>query len=162
MQKRHSDYELHSVCFDPWAEKIRRYWKFLGGGHCHVFLGKSKGYVLFIKRPHPETGEWINIILVEEPLKLPRYRSLIWHEIGHVFGESSDDPVEHEFNADRWAIDRALKRGFFKVAEEIILRCSGYCSNKSVNSTYRESSKKILCHFSDLCRTIVAKYKTNG
>ena len=151
-------YEVESVCFDPWAEKVRRYWRYLGGGDLYVLLGKPEGYVLLISQPHPVTGETIHGMLVSEPLILPEYRNLLWHEMGHLRGEQSDSPVDSEFLADKWAMDLALKKGFTLIAEEIILRCADFTGDESVNVVYRDAADKIITHFIDFAKSVLKKH----
>jgi hypothetical protein len=162
MSRGLSDYKIDSVCSDPWAVKVRRYWKYLGGGDCCVLLGKSNGHVLLITTKNELTGDPVYGVLVEEPLVLPKHRSLVWHEMGHVRGVPSSDPVEHEFNADKWAIETAMKKGFSRVVEEIILRCSSYLSNDKVNEIYKASGRMVLLKFIDVCTQIIKDHKTNG
>ena len=152
------EYEVHSVCFDLWAEKIRSYWKFLGGGDCYVLLGEPNGYVILIPVKDPDTGKTVHGILVNRPRKIPEFRNILWHEMGHIRGGESDDPVENEFLADKWALDTALDKGYVRVAEEIILRCSNTMSGKN-DSTYVEAARMILKQFMDFAQIIIDIHK---
>lgn len=150
-------YEVDSVCNDPWAERISKYWKYLTGNRCYVLLGKTGDRIILLKKEDPETGKPVQAILFEAPIKYPKFRNFIWHEAGHFMGEKSEDPIEHEFLADKWAMDLALSKGFTRVAEEILLRCLSHC-DKDVNPIYQASSKKILIHFMDFAKSMMEKY----
>lgn len=149
-------YEIISVCTDPWAERISKYWKYLTGNRCCVLLGKTGDSILLLRREHPETGIPIQGIVFENPIEYPYFRNFIWHEAGHFLGPRSDDPVEHEFLADKWAMDKALSKGFTKIAEEIILRCLFLSDNDNL-PVYQQSSKKILIHFMDFAEYLIEK-----
>lgn len=154
-----SIYEVKSICTDPWAERISKYWKYLTGKRCVILLGKTNDAIILLRREDPVTGEPIQGIVFENPIVYPYFRNFIWHEAGHLLGEKSEDPIENEFLADKWAIDLALLRGFTKVAEEILLRCVSNCG-KEIGHVYRESSKKILVHYMDFAQSLIEKHKS--
>ena len=155
------NYEVYSVCFEPWAEKIRSYWKYLGGDECYVLLGFANGHVLLIPKLDPDTGKIVHGILLSEPTTIPCFRNLLWHEMGHLRGLTSDDPTAGEFHADEWAIESALKKGFVRIAEEVVVRCSSYISDESISSVYKDAAKMILIRFNDFAQSIVDKYNTS-
>lgn len=152
------EYEVHSVCFDPWAEKIRKYWKFLGGGDSYVLLGKTNGYVILIPANDQYTGKTAHGILVDRPRRIPEFRNLLWHEMGHIRGGESKNLVENEFLADKWALETSLEKGYTRIAEEIILRCSGTISDND-DCVYVEAARMILKHFVDFSQIIVNRYR---
>ena len=151
-----SEYTVDSVCTDPWAERISRYWKYLTGNRCYVFLGKTGDAILLLRKDDPITGTPLQAMVFETPINYPYFRNFIWHEAGHLFGERSADPSEHEFLADKWAVENALARGFTRIAEEILLRCLSHCDD-SMDPVYQKSSKMVLLHFSDFAKAMVDK-----
>jgi len=152
-----SEYTVDSVCTDPWAERISKYWKYLTGNRCIILLGKTGDSIILLKKEDPNTGRPIQGIVFEKPIEYPHFRNFIWHEAGHFVGEQSEDPIENEFLADKWAIDKALSKGFTKVAEEILLRCSAHC-DMDIDPVYQQSSKKVLFHFADFAKSIIESY----
>ena len=153
------EYEVKSVCFEPWALKIRSYWKYLGGGDCYVLLGDGHGYVILIEKQNLLTGESAHGILVSEPKIISKFRNILWHEMGHLRSEQSDDLVVNEFNADKWAIETALEKGFTRVAEEVILRCVSHMSEDFIDKVYKLAAKKILSHFHEFAQSIVDDFE---
>lgn len=150
-------FKIESICHEPWTDKIRSYWRYLGGGYIHVLLGHAKGYVLLVRMVDESTGEQILGILVEEPKKISDFRNVLWHEMGHVVVGTDSDPVMNEFLADKWAIETAISKGFNKISEEIILRCASNIVDGS-DEVYVKSAKMIISHFRDEAKRILFKY----
>ena len=145
-----NNFKIKSVCFDPWAEKIRRYWKFLGGDECYILLGDTNSKIYLIPKKDQITKKKVYGLLFSKPVKIPEIRNILWHEMGHIKGKRSGNKVLKEFYADKWAIETASKKGFTNVVEEIILRCSDFCIDKNSNPTYSKAAVKIIRYFKQI------------
>lgn len=147
--------ELEETDPDNWISRFFSYWRFLGGGEIDLyFVPSMKSTVAIIEN---DEGK-ITGIQVGEPLHLPKERNLLWHEMGHIQGEQSEDPVEKEFLADMWALEECDKRGFNRVKMEILSRCVDTVLSDSVGKHYKKAAAKILeCsqdHFARLCEAL--------
>jgi len=154
------EYSVSEVCFKPWAEKVRRYWSFVGKcPPCFVLLGKCEyAQILLLERRVEQERAYG--LLFNKPVRVIKIRNLIWHEVGHIKSSRIDDPIDTEFFADKWAVEESERRGYKKVTEEIVFRCLDFLSLEE-GDTYLESSKKLLSHFYKLIneRKIIEKYK---
>ena len=154
-----SQIKIKSICTDEWAQRVQIYWYYLCRRHCTVLFGEGSGSIRLIRKKDPETGLQRLALLFTEPLELPKERNYLWHEMGHLLGERSKDPVLNEFYADKYAMDTALSRGCHKVAEEIVLRCVDTIeSDKSVD-VYKEAAKLVLHNYQQYCWDVVNSFK---
>ena len=154
-----SSIKVDSVCVDDWARRVQSYWRYLGCGYCTVLLGPGSNSIRLIRKKVPETGLIAVALLFTEPLELPRERNYLWHEMGHLLGEQSKNPVLNEFFADRYAMETAISRSCTRVVEEIIFRCVDAIRAKKRGETYREAARVTVKYYQQYCRRIVERSK---
>ena len=155
------EYNVIEVCSDPWAQQVSRYWSFVGKlKPCYVLLGTCDlAEILLIGKESSHEGQ-VYGLLFNNPAKFPKIRNFIWHEVGHIKSQKTDDPVECEFSADKWAVEESVKRGYWRIVDEIIFRCLDFLSLEE-DSVYFKSSKRIISHFYGIVeeRDIIGRYK---
>jgi len=144
--------DVRKVCNCKWSKKIRSYWRRFGLDDCYVLLGKTNGFVLLIKIEYE--GKDVYGLMFSKKLKFKDVRNILWHEAGHILGEQSEDPVMKEFNADKWAIDNALKRGYKNIVREIIFRSLSLPRGEE-KEVYKKASDMIVTHFKEICEKII-------
>lgn len=123
---------------EAWTKKrLEKYCKFLTGKNIKVLLNKMR---MYCARVH------VGCDIIEfNPNKIIKF--IIWHECGHMVCNHETISVKNEVDATMWSVLKALQRGYYRVAMNIVDNMN-HCGWRK-NDMYEVARKEILKQVED-------------